>query len=446
MNTLGALTAGFTVEQILNYLSSTFPDLGPRIKQALNAGKSPQEVLDYLNKFDTKALKKLRSKAPVVKPFEKVTYNNPHLQERESIKQYNPIPESVEKLGKAGLATAGSALGAYALGRVLPQAAQAILPTIKDKLGNVLPQAKQVPTNPIESQEPVSQEIPVNQTPISLPENLKIKIDELLASGNGPDQIEAYFLKFNPREVKEFEKQGIKFKDIIANYVQEKKNTPQKPQNLESSSQKLDVPQKIEGAEKLKKSVILPDGRLGEVESEKSGIAKINVDGQVKHRKLDEVIQSPVPIEELGEIYEQLIQKIPEKERSAMINIAGYDPHHNELIFMPHTGALYVYKDIPEEFASKIKDAMFQAKTTGQNFYGAWSAGESSRGAGLSALIKELQNLYGGKGKEYVRKYEKIYDILALPKQAVQEKQNREKEERKRRKEQERKRKKPRLG
>lgn len=175
--------------------------------------------------------------------------------------------------------------------------------------------------------------------------------------------------------------------------------------------------------------ILSPKGDLGQIESSHKGISTINVDGKKKQFHEDDLIKSPLPEKDLAQLYEDLVQAIPESERSAMINVAGYDPNHNELIFMPHDGALYVYKDIPEEFADKLKSAMFQAKTTGENFYGAWAQGEASRGAGLFQLIRELQKLYGGKGKEYVRKYEKVYDLLALPKAALKERERKEREE-----------------
>jgi NDP-sugar pyrophosphorylase family protein len=40
-----------------------------------------------------------------------------------------------------------------------------------------------------------------------------------------------------------------------------------------------------------------------------------------------------------------------------------------------------------------------------------------------------LQKLYGCKVKEYVRKYEKVYDLLALPKAALKERERKEREE-----------------
>jgi hypothetical protein len=157
-------------------------------------------------------------------------------------------------------------------------------------------------------------------------------------------------------------------------------------------------------------------------------------DGKFKTRKEEDLISSPIPEEDMADLYERAVKSIPEAERSAVINWAGYDDNHNELAFKPHTGALYVYKDIPKEFADKLKDAMFQAKTTGSNFYGAWSQGEASRGAGLSVLIRDLQKEYGGKGKEYVRKYGEIHDLFRLPKEEIARRQKRKRDEERARK------------
>ena len=40
MNYLGAIGAGYTTQQILNYVATSFPELGHRIKDALASGKS----------------------------------------------------------------------------------------------------------------------------------------------------------------------------------------------------------------------------------------------------------------------------------------------------------------------------------------------------------------------------------------------------------------------
>lgn len=210
---------------------------------------------------------------------------------------------------------------------------------------------------------------------------------------------------------------------------------PQLPNPIENSFQDS-TNSLVENQEDLKenKKVRLPNGHIGEIQSVKNGIATIDVNGEIKHRKLDELERSPIPDRDLADIYEELTNSIPEHARSAVINWAGYDPNVNELAFRPHSGALYVYKNIPEDFVEKLKNAMFSAKTTGENFYGAWKEGESSRFSGLGGLIRELQKQYGGKGKEYVRKYETVHDFLDLPEKAKREKKRKENEKRKREK------------
>jgi len=176
--------------------------------------------------------------------------------------------------------------------------------------------------------------------------------------------------------------------------------------------------------------VLTPQGDIGEIKSTNKGIASVDVGGKIKTRKESELEKIPINQPDLADLYENLVKAIPEQARSSVINFAGYDADANELIFRPHNGAAYVYKDIPKEFADKLKNSMFKAKTTGENFYGAWSAGEGSRFAGLSQLIRDLQKQYGGKGKEYVRKYETLVDLLAEPEKAKREKKKKEKNER----------------
>jgi len=259
-----------------------------------------------------------------------------------------------------------------------------------------------------------------------------------VASGktNTAQDVAAYFekMRFTPEQKKILKSETkTPFAEIIGDYLSQNPNenevkTAVEKEPLDEIQEKIKEPKEVTQEQKNpEKSVFLPNGDIGKIISEKNGIAKLDVDGEIKHRKVSDLNELPVSSNELADLYERLTNAIPEQARSAVINFAGYDPSVNELAFRPHGGALYVYKDIPKEFADQLRDSMFQAKTTGQNFYGSWAEGEASRFAGLGKLIRELQKVYGGRGKEYIRKYETVHDFLALPEAAKKEKNKKKK-------------------
>lgn len=289
-----------------------------------------------------------------------------------------------------------------------------------------------------------------------------------MASTNSPEDVAAVIEKLgmiSPEQKKWLQQQtNVPLPDLIRNFLAESGNQAENGQVLPEVGQNSPIPEindiqnqamgesyidenrpsletKSESIqenvdEKSKgKTVILPDGQVGNVLSEKNGIATIDVDGVKKTRKLDDLEDSPIEEKDLAQLYEDLKLAIPESERSGFINWAGYDEDSNELAVRPHDGPAYVYKNVPEQFIDKLKNVMFQAKTTGENFYGSWTKGEKSRGAGISALIKELEEFYG-RGNAHVRKYKTVHDFLALPEKAKKQKKRNESQEIARKKQQ----------
>lgn len=473
---INALSAGISPQSIIRAISNTNPHLGSQIQAALTAGMTVEKVLKFLSKGGDR--------------FDKLFQN----QEQGSGLYENAQQKQHSKTGniiKSGLALAGTAMGAYALSRSVPQALQGqLLPALPGgppqtpgggsplPLGQagqfggttITPPPTQSPQAPLPGSPPVQPNAPAGaavQPPVTAPNPVSAKV---LAQQTGMAQVINNLKKQNypstvisqvlnqslkPEQKAILDQAGKSVEEVVAEYLGEpapqaaqapmpteqnptlpneipQDQLPQAPQpiqeeipappitQIEEQIPELPIVEESPQQESTQiNKVILPDGREGTIESVKDGIAKINIDGETKHRKLDEVIQE----KDVGQLYTELYERIPEEYRSAMINIAAYDPNHNELLFTPYDGAQYVYSNIPKEFADKLKDAMFKAKTTGSNMYGAWAEGEASRGAGLSQLIKELQAHYGGKGKEYVRKYEKVFDSLGLPKAQNKEKQ-----------------------
>jgi hypothetical protein len=435
------LNNGISEEDILGILGKKIPGIQQKIKSALMEGYLPNQILKFFQLHGSK-----NKKADRLMGF------SPSQQDASKLAAQSRPQDNIQRrlaslVGDVAPAVVGG-LGALALGRAIPKAAKQLAPLI----GKNTTASNQVnKISPIKSSiQDATGQFPVN---VSNPEivealkntvtekdqvpsekNLDIKaildshqltdqIENLRQAGNSPENISTFIKTFMSDKLKGVEKSAnLPFEQVVSEYFnQNPVKTPEQPieENKLTEQPIEEEPQN----EQKSTMVALSNGDVGNVESIKDGVAKINVDGQIKNRRESDLIESPLPEKSLGELYTELTDKIPEHARSGPINLAGYDPEHNELLFVPHSGALYVYSDIPQEFADKLKDAMFQAKTTGKNFYGAWTEGEASRGAGLSALIKDLQKKHGGKGKEYIRKYERIYDLFALPKEEIAAKQ-----------------------
>lgn len=420
MNWISMLNQGKSIEDVLLYISSLFPNLSQMIKGAEKSGRKPKEIFDYLSNFNVNELKRIDAEY------------NPRGKENYLIQANEAAVKPMNNIGTKALSAIGNlgatGLGAYALGRAIPKAIQSIAPQIMQNSPQTPPIA------PLSSTPAVSQNIAESPKISSefLIEQMKLKdrIQNMAEAGNNPETISAAIKSMITPSQKKWlaEQTDQPIEAIVNEYVS---NLGKQPKIEQKSPE-------IEPSGKTGQLAAFPNGEIGEVQSVRNGIAKINVNGKERHRKLNELIESPLPEKDLADLYGNLVQSIPEKDRSAMINVAAYDPQTNSLMFRPHHGAYYVYDDIPSEFAEKLKQSMFQAKTTGENFFGSWTKGEASRGAGLYQLIKELQKIYGGKGKEYSRKFETIHSLLGTAEKAHKEKLERKKDEKRKKKRQQR--------
>jgi len=152
------------------------------------------------------------------------------------------------------------------------------------------------------------------------------------------------------------------------------------------------------------KHVMMPDGGSGFITDVRGDIAYVKVGDQIKTRKLEDIEDSPLSEEEIGNLWDKLNKNLPKGAKSSHISYAGYDEESNELSYLPHGGQLYTFKNIPREFADKIKAMTHLAKTTGNNLISSWVEGKESRGAGISALISELQKAKKAEGAEDSKK------------------------------------------
>lgn len=438
MNFLGALAGGYTQDQVLNFIISSFPQLGRRIKEAKKLGHDSSEIIKLFQGSDQKELANLEKKLEVEKGY------NPSISAQRETLRTSSLTQGMN-IGKGLAKAGGSALGAYALSRALPKAVQQIAPQLAGQAISPTP----IPQGPTPNISPAAANITEKQEG-SIGQNvlnkspIKTFIERALKMNQSSEDVAAAARKIHPKEVKALEKEaGENLEAILSKYQPETENAQetqlqgQERENMEPAGPKLvETPKEAERPNEgetptVGNLALLPNGDIGEVQAIRKGIVKLDVDGKERHKKESELESVPISSPDLADLYSQLTQAIPESQRSSVINFAGYDPNVNELAFRPHGGGLYIYKDIPADFADKLKNAMFKAKTTGENFYGAWGAGEESRFAGLSQLIRDLQKQYGGKGKEYIRKYETLVDFLGAPEAAKKEKHKKLMEEKK---------------
>ncbi len=442
-----ALMLGYTAKQVLDYLSRKVGNAAEGIKNARTSGYSDDDILKFLsNKIPTKK----RSQEPVKNVQERYLSGIGHKTREER-------DETRNKFIRGALGAAGTAIGAYGAYKSFFPSSTAVKAELMPergmpqpnmiesqvseqlKLPQITPQVQQQPEMPV-PQQPITPTQPMNeQTPPDIDYSniisqmgLEGRIKNLSEQNPVeiiPDVIEQMLTPQQKKWAKE--NIDVPFKQVVEGYLQQNPHQKAQKKNITPIAQET-IPEEKE-PEIQGNLAVLPDG-IGEVKSIENDIATLDVDGKERKRKVEDVLPVPIPKQDLADIYEQLKNAIPENERSSVINFAGYDANANELAFRPHSGALYIYKDIPPEFAEKLKKAMFKAKTTGENFYGSWSQGEGSRFAGLGQLIRELQKQYGGKGKEYIRKYETLVDFLAAPEAAKKEKEKRLRDEKKRKK------------
>jgi hypothetical protein len=415
-----ALDEGYSAEDVLGYISKTIPKMLPSIKKARNAGYTVQQILGFLSKKFESNYRPGMSESEI------------HAANRRSDAEMTK--HGLKILGTVAAAPLAGAAARSVLSRALPaslapstgqitsgtdiadQIANQPQPSLP--LGRSMISTEQQPPNQLQSSssQPPSetQNIPqvsevkqpevktINADELLTKHKFKQKVDDILKAGNDAEQTAAFFKKFYPQLAKDVEKEaGIPLDQVIDQY------TSQKPT--------------------IKKNLLVatPKG-VGEVKETREGESLVDIDGKM-HKVSDEEIETEP--EDIADLYDRLFEAIPDQYKSRMMNYAGYDEEANELLFRPHGGAAYVYKNIPQEFAEELKNRLHRAKTTGKNMYGMWHEGDQSYGAGMSALIKQLQAQYGGKGKEYVRKYNTLFDILGIP---HEEKKRREEEKRKR--------------
>jgi hypothetical protein len=462
MNPLSsALTQGFSNDSILQYLLRHFPHARRQIERAVAQGFGADKIIKYLQG----GRQEVNKSGPMTE----------HEQTRAGdIARKKDIKKNI---GKGALALGATALGGYALSRALPRASTALqgellpaesqalqLPNQAQRLGLPGPQqsmAQAPPTSP-PPQSPISPtgqpstptpSQPIEVTVPELPPLLQELAKRGFDSGNDIDNVSGLLEFSQPKAVKDYEKthkipiaRAVEefSKQLPAKPMETKQpiqqsaaqgpapsvSTPQMEERLQSEREQIEEPKKEKGS-----TVALPNGDIGEIKDVRQGIATIESNGKEYRRKMDELIQPPIPIKDLAELHDELLKGIEEKtgeEVSRMANWVGYDENNKSLAFQPHgpNSKFYVYDDISDEEAKELKSIEAMRRTTGQNYIGVWKQGTKSVvGNKLYDLIKKIQIARGGKGKEYSYRFDSIYDALEPAKRASKEKHEKEKNE-----------------
>ena len=423
-----ALSSGFTQKQVIDFILKKFPEHSDKIKSAMAAGFTVDQILRFLGK-GKEVLNPQQKNIRGGTEFERTRTND--LQKRESINQ------GALAAGTLAATSLAAPMAATALKRALPTALGSLIPN-----GTEASQPQKIPPTP--SQPPINTQNITQETQVVQPEvksinaneilnkhKSKEKVDQLLQAGNDPQRVAGYFQKFSESIKKAIEQEaGKSFEEVIAEYQAQSGNSSEKtpilsenmPENAEIGRNQEEISPKIE-----KSSMVASPKGMGEVKEIRNGKALIEVDGKLHKVDEDELIQSPLPEKDLADLYDDLISGIEEgtgQQVSRNVEWAGYDPISNELAYKPHgSDKLYAYGDISPEDIEQLTNLLTQRKSTGENFIGAWKAGTTSPiGAAMYQLIKKLQGERGGKGNEYKNKYETIYDAIEPAKKAAKKK------------------------
>ncbi len=226
---MASIAAGYTAEEILNFMGKLFKGVSPKIADAASQGYSPDEILNFMKNFKKKDLKKFKAKKGQQVDFQfptgakedasdlEVAFDNwygPTAKEKQDNRLNRTLqPESSGMGGMLGniAKTAAMAGGGYLLNKALPKAAKFVEPFISQMMGQ--PQAQpegspvqeqldaQAITSPIETAANMRVDTPITEevieefdpAPILEQAGLKQKVDELMSAGNTPEQISGYF-------------------------------------------------------------------------------------------------------------------------------------------------------------------------------------------------------------------------------------------------------------
>lgn len=457
-----ALTAGYTIGQIINWLRKNDRHWGPIIREAMKQGYTEEQIGEQITGQSSRS---------------------------QYLQSAYTQPKGERKLLGAASAALPIALGSYGLAKAFqgPQKGQmTVLPPLPQQQSQSLLQAPQMggflpppqppqqpppmgtmpPTQPqAQPGGPIGMPLPSpsGKTPITSPApipamqvlkgfpNIASRVINLVHAGNTPENIVDYLKVFHSKDAKEIEKQSKRqLQDLVQEFAQqvpskvgiqleeqpqveqvaqevqplqmdEATQTEQAPITLQKESVPIELPP-IE-KEKLDQefnttSAMLPNGEIGDIISVKKGIAEVNVNGKKSKYNLSQIIKEPVEIR--NALHE--ILRIPESQRSGPMDLLYYTDKHKLLHIQYANGDIYWYEDIEPDLVDEILEAKGKPKTTGRTATGEeWTAGvPTSRFSVVDEKIKK--NPKYAQGQEGItwgkvgKKYDKYQALRLKPK------------------------------
>lgn len=293
-----------------------------------------------------------------------------------------------------------------------------------------------------------------------LPPALQKQVASMLQAGNDIETIAGALQATQPKVVKEYEKAAnASIQTALEEFanqanlpmqqpvstsavVKQEEKIPSQSQSTINEPIKKTITPKTEGGipslieqgrrkyeENMGKgsTVALPSGEIGEISDIRQGIATVNANGKEFRRKMEELIESPLPQKELHEIHDDLIRAI-EKETgeqvSRAINYVGFNPEEKSLV-VHYSGSgkdSYVFEDLSEQRINQLLELEQLRRTSGNNLVGGWKEGTKSiLGGKMHDLVKELEAERGGKGTAHAFKYRTLYDAIEPAKKSKEE-------------------------
>lgn len=420
-----ALDQGYSPEEVIGYLAKAMPQMGSMIKKAKTAGYPAKQILGFLSKS-----------------FETEDREGMSESERHAVNR-----RADSERTKYGLKAAGTMIAAPlaahaargALARALPASLNfgggqppgsnnpsnpsggnplnigSVPSQGIDQAGTqVLNSSSQPPSNQPSVTQPVApsqpEVIPTNFSEIfSKYPGVQSKIHDMVRAKNDPEAISQYFKNFNASQTKKLEKEtGKSIDEIVSEYVagmpEDEKRIKNREEALgayrEHKLKQHDEESEIGTVEqqpaKMEKgsTVASPNG-IGEIKEIRNGKAIVEVDGKKHQVNEDELESEPEEIRSLdleGPVSDYL-SRIPEGQKSSVIDVSLFDPTTNELQVRFPNGDQWVYGPVPEEIFEKINSMTGIPVSSGESKLRGtmWETGvENSAGADFYKLIKKF--------------------------------------------------------
>lgn len=142
-----------------------------------------------------------------------------------------------------------------------------------------------------------------------------------------------------------------------------------------------------EPAKEIKPQVSLKNGKIGDLESIKNGVATINVDGKIHKEKASNIEEGPPDLEKA---VRDVLGSIPENLKSTNLQSIVHIPGLNVMLTQFYDGKWAWYLDVPENIYKNISLGIYQPKGEAITGIAEYKPSSSdSRGAGFDQEIKK---------------------------------------------------------